>query len=245
MDDFARRIDQRRVIIDRLQDPRLWFWTPAFNDVLRWLHRRVRPGATILELGCGLGFFLHALRREGFTAVGLDVAEVACELNRRDGFKVWHGVLDTMPPGWIAPDAVVAFFMLHHLEDPLGFLRTIRQRFPSTPLAIAQYGPSNMSSPERASPPRTLIRWNAPALATALQLAGYEPDVVNVASTGAESTLMLPARALQRLTMLPAAYRLRAQIHSLVLPLFRRWLARDAFVILAYAEPTQQTDPSD
>ena len=165
MEDFAQRVRQREVLVHKLNDPTLWFLTPAFQDVLDWLRQRCKPGSTVLELGCGLGFFLHTLRREGFQAVGLDVAQTVVDLNRRDGFPVWHGRVQTVPDGWVTPDALVSFFMLHHLDDPLSFLKTVRERWPNVPLAIAQYGPSNLSD-ERSSPPRTLIRWNKEALAT-------------------------------------------------------------------------------
>jgi SAM-dependent methyltransferase len=85
MDDFAKRVSQRDALIS---DPKLWFWSPAFDEILAWLHE-VTPGGVVLEIGCGLGFFLHALRREGFDARGLDVADLPVELNRRDGFEVF------------------------------------------------------------------------------------------------------------------------------------------------------------
>src|SRR5205807_1909687 len=102
----------------------------------------------------GLGWTLHVLRNRGFHAIGLDVAEIAVELNRADGFQVWHGSLETLKDGWVRPDAVLALFMLHHVPDPLAFVRLIRERFPEAPLVIAQYGPSNLD-PVASMPPRT------------------------------------------------------------------------------------------
>ena len=118
MDEFRRRVTQRSSV---LKEPSLWFWTPAFGRVFEWLEVRLKPGATVLELGCGLGIVLHELQGRGFKVHGLDVAELAVNLNRNDGFPVWHGPLESMPDDWMAkPDAVIAFFMLHHLEDSAG-----------------------------------------------------------------------------------------------------------------------------
>src|SRR5581483_4228996 len=154
------------------------------------------------------------------------------------GFQVWHGTLESMPDGWVQPDAVVAFFMFHHLEDPLSFLTTIRRRWPAAPLAIAQYGPSNRLDAASTSPPRTLLRWNARALAHALERAGYAPEVRNVASTGSEASWLRPIRKRLAGTMAPWVYKLGRQAEMRILPCLGRRVTRDAYVVLAFAEPT-------
>jgi SAM-dependent methyltransferase len=245
MDDFANRVKQREIIVHKLQDPTLWFWTPAFHDVLNWLKKRFKSGSTVLELGCGLGFFLHTLRREGFQAVGLDVAQIAVDLNREDGFPVWHGQVESVPVNWMTPDAIVAFFMLHHLDDPLSFLKTVRERWPNVPLAIAQYGPSNLSE-DRSSPPRTLIRWNSQSLATALGLAGYQPTVYNILSTGAErSSLRLIRKALAQSMRLPQVYRFGKKLESYVLSHLPKTMKQGSYVILAFADPVAESAPGN
>ncbi len=237
MTDFHKRVEQRRVILKELNDPSLWFWTPAFNSVLEWLRRGVKPPSTVLELGCGLGFFLHALEREGYKAVGLDVAETAVELNRRDGFDVWHGPVESLPRGWTNPQAVVSFFMLHHLENPMSFLCAVRERAPRAPLAIAVYGPSNKGGPA-SLPPRTLIRWNGRALATALELSGYQVEIQEIESTGAESDFLEPIRAtLARSMVMPSLYKFGKQIEARLLARTPARLRHDAYVVLALAMP--------
>jgi SAM-dependent methyltransferase len=241
MTDFRRRVDQRRVILDELGDPTLWFWTPAFDQVLTWLEQTVPPGSTVLDVGCGLGFFLHALRRAGFNAVGLDVADAAVELNRRDGFEVWQGPIETMPPGWQNPAAVVSFFVIHHLAEPRSFVAALRERAPGAVLAIASYGPSNKG--EVASlPPRTLVRWNARALDTALRLVGYTAELRDIPSTGTE---LRPVRRLRELlartAVVPPLYSLGKAVESRLLRLVPTAVRADAFVVLALARP----EPAD
>lgn len=237
MTDFHERVDQRRVIIEDLDQPSLWFWTPAFDEVLSWLRQRLAPGSTVLELGCGLGFFLHALRKEGFRAVGLDVAKTVVDLNRKDGFEVWHGPIASMPKEWVRPDAVVSFFMLHHLDDPIGFLRAIREQAPDAPLAIAVYGPTNIGT-AASLPPRTLIRWNGQALAAALGRVGYKVQVHEIQSTGAERRFLQPLRKAMAQTMrMPGVYRFGKKIESRLLPRLPGQVRRDSYVVLALAEP--------
>ena len=240
MTDFRRRVDQRHVILDELGAPELWFWTPAFDQVMSWLKQTVPPGGTVLDIGCGLGFFLHALRKEGFNAVGLDVADAAVELNRRDGFEVWQGPIETMPVGWQNPDAAVSFFMVHHLAEPGAFIAAIRERAPRAPLAIAAYGPSNKGD-VASLPPRTLIRWSSRALGTALELAGYDVEVHDVPSTGTELRPVMRVRqVLARTAAFPRLYKAGKALEGRMLNLIPENARADAFVVLALAQPGER-----
>ncbi len=244
MNDFARRVQQRQTIVEKLHEPRLWFWTPAFSMVLDWLKDRLEPGATVLELGCGLGFFLHALRDEGFEAVGLDVAETAVNVNRKDGFRVWHGPIETMPRGWVDPDAVVSFFMIHHLEDPLSFLNSVRAQTPNATFAVAAYGPSNTTNKvgSAAMPPRTLLRWNRTALDAALERTGYRSVVYDLESSGSDLPLFArPRRALGYLRVAPRLYRVGRWLERVAMARIPKRMRREDYVLLAFAEPAVPT----
>jgi hypothetical protein len=235
MREFNERLAQRRAIVD--VDPTLWFWSPAFYDIVASLKERLEPGDTVFEVGCGLGFFLHTLRSEGFDAVGLDVAEPAVELNRRDGFEVWHGEVASVPEGWVEPKAIVCMFMLHHLVDPIGVLSTLRSRWPDASLAIAQYGPSNRTPPA-SLPPRTLTRWSGRALDTALTRSGYRGTVTELAGTGNESRFLRPVRKLvKRSVRVPVVYRSLRRVEHRIVSKVVGPLGRDAYVVLGLAEP--------
>ena len=234
MRDFNRNLERRNALINV---PELSFWTPAYQSILDWLKQHLDPGATVLEIGCGPGFFLHALRKAGFDAVGLDVAEVVVKLNRDDGYRVWHGRLATMPSTWVQPDAVVATFMLHHLDDPMGFLSQIKVRWPSALLALAQYGPGRKGT-LRAAPPRNLTRWNSSALTAALARTGYSPSVSDVASSGVERGSLSRLRTVLRpMSSIPPLYRLSKRIERQLLPKVLGGLGKDAEVVLAFGQP--------
>ena len=234
-DEFAHRVRQREALMAR---PELWFWTPAFADAIARLKVLLPQGGTVLEIGCGLGFLLHALRREGFDAVGIDVARIAVDLNRADGFNVWHGALETMPDGWTRPDAVVAFFMLHHLVDPVAMLREVRERWPSAPLIVAQYGPTNLSRFARLAP-RNLTHWTARALGRALDAAGYDAVVNEYPSTGSEHPAFqrLRSRAFERLVGRPAVYRASKRVVDRIARVVARPVRQNSFVLLASGTP--------
>jgi hypothetical protein len=171
------------------------------------------------------------------------VAEIAVELNRRDGFKVWHGPLGTLPDGWVEPKALVAFFMLHHVEEPLELLRQMRERWPDVPIALAQYGPANLNQYSSLAP-RNLTRWSTESVRRAFEEAGYDVEVRSYPSSGAEhSVLHRPRSAVfELLIRVPPLYRMTKRIFDRVLPLVTRRVRRRDFVLLALATPRRSAE---
>jgi SAM-dependent methyltransferase len=235
MQDFNDRLPVRRALI---KEPELWFFSPAPARVIRWLEQEVGAGATVLELGCGPGFFLHALRKHGFNAVGLDVAQTVVELNRQDGFQIWHGTVETVPSDFVRPDAIVSFFMIHHLVDPRGFFSIIRTKWPKAPIAVAAYGRQRGRISEAAFPPRTFTMWNAKALEAAFREGGYEPNTVNVPSPGVETPFLVQVgKVLKHSVRLPSLYRFAKRIQRRTLPRLTRRYQQQGHVVLAFGKP--------
>lgn len=93
-------------------------------------HAGLRPGATILDVGCGLGKFSLPLRAAGYDVVGLDLSAdlldaLADGLEQRgESAMELHCADLAAPPAELHGrfDAVTGFFMLHHLPDlPAAF----------------------------------------------------------------------------------------------------------------------------
>lgn len=182
MTDFALkmrlRVDAQSAGIDPAR-----LLNAAQQDAADIVERRFPKGATILDIGCGTGYFVRAMKARGFSPFGLDVAEPVVRLLRLDGFPVWHGTIETVPARWVEPDLCTAFFMLHHTLDPVGFLKTIRTKFPHAHLFLAVYDDLDGGLPRPAAhqlPPRTHSWWGVEHLRLALQAAGYRPDVRRV-----------------------------------------------------------------
>src|SRR5918998_3871860 len=60
-------------------DPEPWAWQRRRTLLLA----EARPGERVLDLGCGAGRFVAALRDAGAEAIGVELAEAALERARR------------------------------------------------------------------------------------------------------------------------------------------------------------------
>lgn len=94
-------------------------------DVL--LRRQIGMRGRLLEIGCGPGFFLSAMRQLGWEVKGLEISAYAVgHAVETLGLDVIHGAIK---PGVLPPGAFDAVFMgdvLEHLPNPRGALETIR-----------------------------------------------------------------------------------------------------------------------
>jgi SAM-dependent methyltransferase len=237
MGEFAYRASIRHALVD---NPDLWFFNPAaIREVLDFIRRRVPLGGTVFEVGSGLGFFLRLLKKEGFNPVGLDVAQVVVDLVRADGFKMWHGTLDSVPLDFVHPDAIVSLFVLHHLDAPIDFFRLLRKRWPSASIAIAEYGQVGPNT-AAAYPPRTLHRWNSKALTLAMHKAGYKVDAIDVSSSGTEHPVLRPIRFVMRRTVVfPTVFRAAKVIQRRFMPRILKPLKQPAYTIVGLGEPSE------
>ena len=95
-----------------------------FDGRLRCLERLVRPPGRLLEVGCGLGYYLSVASRRGWHVVGVELSEFAARYAREHvgaDVRVGGGVAD----GGFADasfDAVVMRDLLEHVRDPRAMM---------------------------------------------------------------------------------------------------------------------------
>ncbi len=103
----------------------IWNWeSPAGK--LRWarrvkmLSRHLRPGMTVLELGCGTGYFTRELARSGADVVAIDVSPELLEIAKTNHsapnvrYEIQNAYALSYPDAVF--DSVVGSSVLHHLE---------------------------------------------------------------------------------------------------------------------------------
>jgi SAM-dependent methyltransferase len=99
---------------------------PSQRDKLD-IVRRFRSSGTLLDVGCGAGFFLREASNAGFSAQGVEFSHEAVEFGMRWGsVRITEGdLLDTRFPD-SSFDIVTLWHALEHLPRPIEALKRIR-----------------------------------------------------------------------------------------------------------------------
>ena len=94
-----------------------------FPEILGWI-RRFKPAGDFFEVGCGMGYFLHYAREQGYKVSGIEYAELGVRACREKfGLDVERGSFEELRE---QPDRYDVIFMgdvLEHLIQPLEMLK--------------------------------------------------------------------------------------------------------------------------
>lgn len=153
-----------------------WMLFAAQIEALAWLKSN-RDAASILDVGCGPGWFLIRAQQLGFDVAGVEIGSEPVRVLREKGYDVVCGSLESVPTEW-SPQVVTLFEVLEHLPDPVKFLVQIKNRFPKSQLIVTVPSPRRWTKAGKHRdiadfPPNHLTRWNPYSLMRALSLAGY------------------------------------------------------------------------
>jgi 2-polyprenyl-3-methyl-5-hydroxy-6-metoxy-1,4-benzoquinol methylase len=115
------------------------------------------PDASVLDAGCGPGLVAEAFLAAGHRLTGVDLsAEMVARARARcarfgERARFQHGPLDGLPAE-PAFDAAVSRLVLHHVADPLAFLRAQALR--------VRAGGAVVASDMVTDPDRAAARWH-------------------------------------------------------------------------------------
>ncbi|HEY7528791.1 MAG TPA: class I SAM-dependent methyltransferase, partial [Candidatus Deferrimicrobiaceae bacterium] len=134
-----------------------WEFTEALSDA--------RGAGSVVEVGCGPGNFLEKVSRFVGRAYGVEYNDRAIRDARARGHTVFgpdRDILEEADPA----DAVFAFHVLEHVEDPVGFLKGIARLVRSggrIGLSVPNMeGPVRFVNPCASNmPPHHATRWRA------------------------------------------------------------------------------------
>lgn len=90
--------------------------------------RRDGLGGTILDIGCGYGFFLNEMRLRGWQTQGIEISPAGREYaQNRFGLRVAHQPAEAMEWPDARFDVITLFYVIEHLLDPPAMLHRVRR----------------------------------------------------------------------------------------------------------------------
>jgi SAM-dependent methyltransferase len=191
------------------------------------LARLFKPQDAILDLGCGVGYFLALLEAYRFHPVGLEISKPLVETLREKGFDVLSGSARDWPPAIPEPKAVTMFHVLEHVVDPLGLLSEIYHGFPNAMLVLGLPYPGSwhvrlFGRWSWDFPPYHLTEWEPPTAVRALERVGYRNiEFVSYSIDGRQVFAALVAALSDRFHLGPSTSSSSGQQHERRLRLSR------------------------
>ena len=126
---FAGRLPTAEVLTGHYEgygrdDPDSPITRRRYDELLDGFESR-RQTNRILDMGCGVGYFLEHAARRGWEVHGTEVGEEALELNRAKGIAMREAPAspEDYEPGSF--DVVTAFEVVEHVADPAAEARTL------------------------------------------------------------------------------------------------------------------------
>jgi len=93
---------------------------------MRYLKEVMPPAGRVLEVGCSSGFMLYPLVDAGYQCIGVEPSGVFRDYLKARRIVAHDSLQDLVANNGVADhfDAIMHFFVLEHVADPLGFLRS-------------------------------------------------------------------------------------------------------------------------
>lgn len=101
--------------------------------------RSIAPTGSVLDIGCGPGYFLKTIVNEGFAAHGLEVSTRAAAFAREQfDLTITQGTIDTAAKNLERYDIITMWHVLEHFLDPVSTLTKIRHLLKNDGLLIIE-----------------------------------------------------------------------------------------------------------
>ena len=89
-----------------------------YNEILDTFEK-YRQNNRLLDVGCGIGYFLEEAQKRGWEVYGTEYTDRAIEICREKGFQTHKGKLDTANYPLESFDVITSFEVLEHINNPV------------------------------------------------------------------------------------------------------------------------------
>ncbi|PIR41810.1 MAG: hypothetical protein COV30_01290 [Candidatus Yanofskybacteria bacterium CG10_big_fil_rev_8_21_14_0_10_37_15] len=108
-----------------------WFFKIRRKILFYFIKKYVRPDAKVFDFGCGSGFLVGELQKQGFDASGSDTSQEAISLGKQKGIQNLEVVeLGEMPQNG-SYDAILALDVIEHIKDDTEVIRGLKNSLKS------------------------------------------------------------------------------------------------------------------
>jgi SAM-dependent methyltransferase len=184
----------------------------SFELIESALKARVKPGGTVLDVGCGAGPFMLALRAKGWLPVGIDVNPRSIEIAQSRGLDARVGTLEDVKPNG-SFDAAVLMNALEYFPRPLEALERVAELLTDQGIVVIET-PNALYHRKQAALGRVfhvgakrlmtvepmrgrrLVAFGPSSISSALERAGFEKPIVMAAVPRSSGNLV--ERAIRR-----------------------------------------------
>jgi len=100
-------------------------WKRSIQMQSNLIINHVKKGSTVLEIGCGEGFFLEKLKNEGYLVTGIEPSESASKRARLRNINV---ITTVFQPNKIKKkyDLIIMSHVLEHIAKPIDTLKEVK-----------------------------------------------------------------------------------------------------------------------
>lgn len=141
---------------------------------------------SLLDVGCGYGFFLQSVRDDFNKIIGVELSKSEAQYARETlGLEVFEGYLPEARFAEHSFDAVTMWDVIEHLADPFKYLREINRIMRigailviSTPNVSSITAQITEAQWRLWAPPEHLYYFNASSLKYALRLNGFKVRII-------------------------------------------------------------------
>jgi 2-polyprenyl-3-methyl-5-hydroxy-6-metoxy-1,4-benzoquinol methylase len=106
------------------------WWFAARSEIVRQVIERygnLKPGDTILDIGCGTGAILKELSKK-YNVVGIDMSPLAIEYSKKRGLEnVFQMTVQEFPRDKFNVKAVLLLDVIEHIDDDVDVLKNARE----------------------------------------------------------------------------------------------------------------------